>query len=113
MTNRFSPRPSRSSEQSDQRTAHAPRDRQPLDRTLTLSVQVKLIEADLADLQMVDGELTLMVDPIFELACQAARDGIADRDAGLQPVRWREAWPQQPAWPVADGPHDHRDRRSA
>ena len=74
-------------------------------------MQVKLIEADLAELQMVDGELTLMVDPIFEMACQAARDGLADSDAGHQPVMWRESWPEKPDWPVGDDAH--AGRRSA
>lgn len=104
MSNRSS-RPNRSSQQSEQRPAPAARDLQPLDRALALSVQAKLLEADLAELQMVDGELTLMVDPIFEMACQAARDGLADSDAGLQPVRWRESWPEQPAWPTDHGTH--------
>lgn len=100
MSHRFSPRPNRSTEPRDASTAPATRERQRPDRPLALAVQLKLLEADLAELQVVDGEVSLLIDPIFEMACQSARQGLADRDAGHQPVRWCDLWPQEPAWPV-------------
>ena len=111
MTNRFSPRPNRSTPSSDPPSAPAPRDRQPLDRPLALSVQLKLIEADLAEVQVVEGEVALLIDPIFEMACDAAREGLADRDAGRQTVQWSELWPQEPPWPA--DLVDQQGRRSA
>ena len=46
-----------------------------------LRVQDQLIDAGLAQIVVVDGEPTLMVDPIFELARQAAMVGIDDAEA--------------------------------
>lgn len=43
-------------------------------------VQIRLLEADLAEVHIIDGEPTLVVDPIFERARGAVLAGLDDAD---------------------------------